>query len=284
ATVLDRYDPGGTVVRCLMEAERVLRDALRGRLDQDFAIEFLSYWADLIALVDLPMGFEGEAAIHWLKLRGDENLRPLLARPGDAPLTFTTAGRDGPGQNVLPSSEGCRVVALTENLTLDPNGPWPPADIAAFKRWLERSGLTAGEFLREVLSSGKGTRRWIALRAPNGCAIARIDIPEMLNTPQFLINRKEMLLSKLLRHSDRVVVTRYRGHPVDERYLYSRNLGVQKTLAGKSIALIGCGTIGGFLARQLAQSGAGSSGGKLRLLDNDILQPGNLGRHLLGVR
>lgn len=30
ATVLDRYKPGGTVLLCLEEAERVLRDALRG--------------------------------------------------------------------------------------------------------------------------------------------------------------------------------------------------------------------------------------------------------------
>jgi len=59
ATVLDRYDPGGTVVRCLMEAERVLRDALRGRSDRNFVGEFLSYWADLTALVDLPADFEG---------------------------------------------------------------------------------------------------------------------------------------------------------------------------------------------------------------------------------
>jgi hypothetical protein len=156
--------------------------------------------------------------------------------------------------------------------------------LRAFKAWLDRSGANAGGSLREVIGSGKGTRRWVAAKAPNGCAIARIDIPGTLNTPEFLVNRKEALLSNLLRQSDRVMLTRYGGHPVDERYLYSRNLGGLKTLAGKRIALIGCGTIGGFLAKQLAQSGAGSCGGRLLLLDNDVLQPGNLGRHLLGVR
>ena len=284
ATVLDRYDPGGTVLRCLIEAERVLRDALSGRSNQDFAGEFLSYWADLTALVDLPAKFEGDADIHWLKLRGDDYVTPLLSRSKDVPWSFIQAHRLGSGSNIAPQSERCSVVELAANLTLDPHGHWPPTDIAALKTWLDRFGPKAASCLEQVIGSGEGTRRWIAVKAINGCAIARIDIPGTLNTPEFLVNRKETLLPNLLRQSDRVMVERYRGHPVDERYLYARNLGGLRSLAGKSIALIGCGTIGGFLAKQLAQSGAGSIGGKLVLFDNDTLQPGNLGRHILGIR
>jgi molybdopterin/thiamine biosynthesis adenylyltransferase len=283
ATVLDRYNPGGTVLLCLQEAERVLRDALRGRSNQDFSGEFLSYWADLIALVDLPANFEGEAAIQLLDIHGDGKLLPLLARSGDLASSFAQAHRIGSGKNIRPEQESCSVVSLKENLTLDPGVSWPPADIDTFKTWLDRFGKKATFCLEAVISSGKGSRRWIALKAPNGCAIARIDIPAMLSTTEFLVNRKEALLSNLLRHAKQVTVTRYRGLPVDEAYLYSRNLGGLKTFAGKPIALVGCGTIGGFLAKQLAQSGAGSCGGKLLLLDNDILQPGNIGRHLLGV-
>jgi molybdopterin/thiamine biosynthesis adenylyltransferase len=55
-----------------------------------------------------------------------------------------------------------------------------------------------------------------------------------------------------------------------------------KNLKDLKILQIGCGTIGGYLAQFLVQSGAGSGTGKLHLVDKDILSPANLGRHLLG--
>jgi molybdopterin/thiamine biosynthesis adenylyltransferase len=284
ATVLDRYRPGETVVRCLVEAERVLRDALHGRSAQDFAGEFPSYWADQLALVDLPNRFEGEGSICLLNLRDGEYLTPLLIRPGQLPKSFKEAHRAATGKNIPALTESCRVVAVAENLSLDPGGPWPPGNIATLKDWLSYVGAKASGSLDDLIRDGKKLRRWLAIKAPNGCAIARIDIPTKFNTPEFLVSRKAALLSHLLREPQAVTVTRYGGLPIDERYLYSRNLGGMKTLAGKAIALIGCGAIGGFLAKELAQTGAGSNGGKLILIDNDVLQPGNLGRHLLGMR
>jgi molybdopterin/thiamine biosynthesis adenylyltransferase len=283
ATVLDRYDPAGTVLRCLVEAERVLGDALRGRSNQDFAAEFLSYWAESAALVDLPVGFEGTATVRWLDLQGDDFLMPLLARSEDLAPCFANAHKAGSGRNGSPITESCHVAAVNGNLTLDPSGDWPPTDIAALKKWLERMGPKASQCLDQAIGSGNGTRRWIAIKAPNGCAIAMIEIPAVFNRPEFLVTRKASLLGNLLKRAPLVGVTRYAGRPIDETYLYSRNLGEMKSLACKSIAVIGCGTIGGFLARQLAQSGAGSCGGKLLLLDKEVLWPGNLGRHLLGV-
>jgi tRNA A37 threonylcarbamoyladenosine dehydratase len=61
-----------------------------------------------------------------------------------------------------------------------------------------------------------------------------------------------------------------------------RNIPKSKTLAGKRIALVGCGTIGGYLSDMLVKAGAGSCGGKLTLVDFDGLLPQNIGRHRLG--
>ena len=48
---------------------------------------------------------------------------------------------------------------------------------------------------------------------------------------------------------------------IDDRYIAQRNIPGQQTLAGKRIALIGCGTIGGYLGEMLVKAGAGTSGG-----------------------
>lgn len=49
-------------------------------------------------------------------------------------------------------------------------------------------------------------------------------------------------------------------------------------LAGRSAAVVGCGAIGSFVADQLVRAGVG----RLTLLDDDLLRPGNLVRHLAG--
>lgn len=66
-------------------------------------------------------------------------------------------------------------------------------------------------------------------------------------------------------------------------YVYGRNVtGLHNTLEGKKITLVGCGAIGGYLASALVRLGAGTRNGILRLIDNDLLLPDNLGRHRLG--
>jgi hypothetical protein len=57
-----------------------------------------------------------------------------------------------------------------------------------------------------------------------------------------------------------------------------RNADVE-VLRGKRVAIVGCGALGGYLARALAQAGVGS----LLLIDFDGLTPNNVGRHVLGM-
>lgn len=54
-------------------------------------------------------------------------------------------------------------------------------------------------------------------------------------------------------------------------------------LAGRCIAVIGCGAIGGYLVRMLVQLGAGFGNGRLIMLDDDMLEPANIRRHALGM-
>lgn len=61
----------------------------------------------------------------------------------------------------------------------------------------------------------------------------------------------------------------------------NRREAVAGDLSSRSIALIGCGTIGGYLAGLLVRAGAGCGNKKLDLFDGDIFSPHNYGRHAL---
>lgn len=66
---------------------------------------------------------------------------------------------------------------------------------------------------------------------------------------------------------------------VDANWVHGRDVNSHlQTLSKSSVAVLGCGAIGGYLAQGLAQAGVG----KLDLIDNDEFKPGNLGRHVLG--
>lgn len=66
----------------------------------------------------------------------------------------------------------------------------------------------------------------------------------------------------------------------DYAWVHGRGRNAQvHTLRDKKVAIVGCGALGGFLARALAQSGVGS----FLLIDADELVASNVGRHLLGM-
>lgn len=70
---------------------------------------------------------------------------------------------------------------------------------------------------------------------------------------------------------------------MDDRYIVERNIPGHKTFADRKIALVGCGTIGGYLADLLVRAGGAMGSGELVLIDNQKLAPGNIGRHRLGI-
>jgi hypothetical protein len=79
-------------------------------------------------------------------------------------------------------------------------------------------------------------------------------------------------------------IERNQGQRVDTDYLLGTNsLTGTAPLAGRTVVLVGCGAIGGFLGFALAQLGAGSGGGSLLLIDNEALDPRNIVRHRLGA-
>ena len=76
----------------------------------------------------------------------------------------------------------------------------------------------------------------------------------------------------------RQVVTRNTVQRVDSQWIHSRG-GDGRNLSEKSVLLIGCGSLGGYVAHLLSRAGVG----RLTITDNDKLKWENLGRHVLGA-
>ena len=66
---------------------------------------------------------------------------------------------------------------------------------------------------------------------------------------------------------------------IDKQYLMTRSNEVSNILMNKKVLLIGCGSLGGYIANELVKAGIE----KMMLLDADHLYENNVFRHLLGL-
>lgn len=93
---------------------------------------------------------------------------------------------------------------------------------------------------------------------------------------KFKSKEKSTLLKKL--NNDLKEITPYYSKRYDIDYLCQRTSGNLNGI-GKNISLIGCGSLGSYIATELCKLGIE----KLNLFDSDILMPENLLRHTLGI-
>lgn len=286
SSVLDRYDPGGTIVFCLAAAKRTLEDAISGKSDRDLAAEFFAYWGRL-AYVDLPKSFGGDSVvISWLSMTdGDAALlTPIVTEKDKIAETFVRRHKSLTGSAPI-SSATCSVLHLPIVLTVSNKlNQWPPKTLADVLLWLGGYATKFTDLLRKAILAGTAVSWLMVLRAKNGDFLVLVKLPIGFDKTEFTETRRASLPDLLLKKADATPIERFTGWPISSEYVFGRNLHGMANFVNKKIMLIGCGTIGGFLAQQLAQSGAGAGEkGDLCLVDIDNLSPANLGRHLLGV-
>jgi molybdopterin/thiamine biosynthesis adenylyltransferase len=158
-------------------------------------------------------------------------------------------------------------------------GSWPPKNVGDILFWQRKLDKNCCLKIENKIAE--------AYRLKYEIALIVIESPLMMYGLFVCFNQEKTLspgkragkLKEYLYSQPIVPMTVFR---LDDRYLAERNIPGKKTLAAKRICLVGCGTIGGYLAEMLVKAGAGTLGGKLILVDNDILAPQNLGRHRLG--
>ena len=264
--VVDIFDPIGQTLAALEQAARVLDQIMSGERVDDLAEEFFAFWPGEPLYVDVNSRQSGEG---------------ILLQVGKASAISDDPKRTIAKLSHLPGELRELPVTVDRVTTKAVPRPtpdaWPPKTVSELLEW---QGQLDDACRRKVEA-----RIAKAYRKGWEFAIVVVDSPSM---PYAFATFN---LQKTPRGSSRdqrlpiydLKIVRLRLVRIDDAYVTQRNIPGQTTLAGKRIAMLGCGTIGGYLAEMLAKAGAGSLGGELMLVDNQRLEPGNLGRHRLGT-
>ena len=269
--VLDIYDPVGQSLACLQRAAVVFGQILKGEMVEDLAEEFFAYWHGWLCFVDMQGADLGR-----------QNC--IVAQANGSPFWFITDNEDRTTEKL--KSLGYQVTdrtVLTYRIKTDAyprplNSHWPPGTVGDVLAWQSTLDLRCRRKILERIKEGEKQKA-------NGVLIV-IESPLMTYGFAVLYDRQRPAQKSKL--ADRrnlsygLKVIPISVVRIDDRYLAQRNMPKSKTLAGKNLVVVGCGTIGGYLSDMLVKAGAGTCGGKLTLVDFDCLFPQNIGRHRLG--
>ncbi|MCL2891241.1 E2/UBC family protein [Brenneria tiliae] len=165
---------------------------------------------------------------------------------------------------------------------------WPPASFRDLLDWLEKADHNARDRVIEHIKA-EGKKRYIFLFDIFNQDIFAIYVEFNTKSIDFRRHKRSAKnstakLATML--GGKSVCTAYQRLEViraDIATLLSRNSRREgaANLSEKCIALVGCGTIGGYLAELLLRNGAGCGKGFLHLYDDDLYKPSNFGRHPL---
>lgn len=268
--VVDIFDPVGQTLACLERAGEVLSRVINGELVGDLEDEFFAYWTGPPCLVD----------VQDLRLGRHQT---LVAETGGAWAPIVTDDEKRTREKLKSLGWGLidRTVQTFRVRTSAKPRPhlsaWPPTTVRDILSWQALLDPRCRKKIQQRINEGMEARA-------NGVLIL---VESPLLTYGFGVLFDQNSGRRLRRGGTRRSMFALRAQPfnvirIDDRYMASRNVPGKATMAGKRIALIGCGTIGGFLAEMLVKAGAGTSGGQLTLVDFDELLPQNVGRHRLG--
>ncbi|MBV1929961.1 MAG: ThiF family adenylyltransferase [Gammaproteobacteria bacterium] len=269
--VLDIFDPIGQSLACLDRAAGVFGQILRGEMVEDLTEEFFAYWGGSFCLVDMQgedlgrqncIVAEANGTLLWFVTDNDER---------------TTKKLDSLGYQVTDSTVlTYRIKTVAQPRPLTNN--WPPRTVRDILAWQSSLDSRCRRKIDQRIQEGERQKA-------NGVLII-IESPLMTYGFAVFYNRQgrrsKSRLAERKNSTYELDVMPVSVLRIDDRYLAQRNIPTSKTLAGKNIVVVGCGTIGGYLSEMLVKSGAGTSGGRISLVDFDIFLPQNIGRHRLG--
>ena len=266
---LDRFNPGGSILRILKQATATLNRSLGGRNISEIQQEYPAYWAggnsEHIVMPHNLMGVEN-GVVEFIEQFKNPSLIPITMKgnyktsgPSIRCKVFQTQKSLGPAENIVK-----------------------PKNLVELKFWLKKNvgDLISNKQLQKLCFE----EEICVIDASNGWYGFEIKLPQNLqNLRRKNSLRKGFYLKFWASKPEDFEIQRYRITDATLESIVKRSLpnGVNP-LIGKRILLVGAGTIGSNLAELLVRAGAGCSG-TLSICDPDYVSVGNLGRHTLSI-
>jgi hypothetical protein len=280
---VDPDDPAGVVVYTLDDAAKLVEHLIAGDLDADFQDEFLSYW-DYAANADGPHFISllrPEPPSRQVRVWRGKNLYILAETDNDLKSWLTNRSGKMPGD--------FRTEAAAYLWVGTPPAPNDYPQTGQALRLLAASASPESSALLSDLVQARPNNIVSALgfTTTNGPVIASIVVPE---PPAVAHGPRDPLLKGFRPGTvpPSLLLTRYLGGTAlirrsvdraDPDWIHGRGRDSRtRQLRHKTIAIIGCGSVGAAVAIALAQAGVGH----LLLIDFDTLKWANTGRHPLG--
>ncbi|MFA0340854.1 hypothetical protein BCT01_08710 [Vibrio tasmaniensis] len=188
------------------------------------------------------------------------------------------------------SEDGIAIVVTVQPNNWVPATVWPPTSFADVIDWLAIADRSAHDHLIFQLVKLSTKRALVILQIPGEGELGfKLTFSTQYQKlfKSWCSRKKRSVRSMIapIRSSKAVeFFGRLRIEAVDRDAVFLRNRPKPEIgdIRDKHIALIGCGTIGGYVAEYLVKAGAGiGTKGSLTLYDSDRLSVGNLSRHRL---
>lgn len=278
--LIDAAKPESIIRETLERARQILINGFTEKNREDFLEEFLAYWNPSEDITSICSAGKSSRVISLTTFARREKMVTLVADDFESAQSWTMQMDTKCGKR----EEAFFLFAETAFYPPDfeqalYNGEidqWLPLIISkeslkAFKLWLVETRLPATTILSLPVKN-ESERMLIGVKfeqiTGNEAEKARKGFSTLSRVPALLA----------IRRARKTKATKMNVERFDPSYIMPRG-GTTENLFAKTIALIGCGSIGSHLATKLAALGVGT----LRLIDNQVLEAENIHRHALGV-
>lgn len=285
--------PEGLMVDALNQLSRVLQLVCAGS-DEDarnaeFAREWTSYWrkpSDPLNLLRATVILTSMPKPATVELHTTRVKIPSIDDRSDN--TFVVADPDagtvsGWVHNLgLPASDSDAYAAAFIRLKEAPRTAGAPESaeaLASFIESLAEEPVAARDLVDRLLNDTDDRHVWVIFEHDARALAGLLLSPKFgAKKPPGRRHRRAQTLKRPRIGTKFSVVRAERG---DAAWVHGRGFEPEvQALSGKHVVLVGLGSLGGFVAENLALSGVG----RLTLIDPGILETANIGRHALGAQ